>query len=235
MLGRQALDQFESAGRAALFAGLQQQGDGGKVLEAGVMQDFEGGDGGDHPGLLIAHTRTVSARVVHAEGPLRHGAVREHRVHMRNHQDAALAGAVKDGHQMIGQARQFRRFLADLRAQRRQLRCQKRQHLVAARHVAGAGINVDDPAQQIEEAWAAGFHRGIDFVIAFGRGGGRRGKQDGAKSGECLFHLAPVFPHQASRSASQERPEFAAVPAGEFPPHGVFAGAVFFGIARALQ
>src|SRR3984957_19446828 len=61
VLLRQGLDQLSGARGAELFAVIEQQGDGGVVLEAEVMQYLQRRDGVDDARLFITNPGTVGA------------------------------------------------------------------------------------------------------------------------------------------------------------------------------
>ena len=133
------------------------------------MQDLERGKRAHHARLLIAHTRSVSTLLVHAEGTCSGRAGTKDRVDMRNDQDSALAAAMKDCDQIVGQPGGFRRFTPHLGAQWGQSGGEYSLNFGAAFDIAGSGIDVDDLFQQVQNPAAIGFHCTVDFFIA-GRG-----------------------------------------------------------------
>jgi len=122
VLACESLDQFCGARRASLFTIVQQESNGREVFEAQVMQNLERGKRVDHACLFIAHTGTMGAIFVNAEGPDGRGAGAKHRVDMRNDEDPSPAFSVEHGDQIVGKARGFGRLRPDRGAQLSQAR-----------------------------------------------------------------------------------------------------------------
>ncbi|MNG04975.1 hypothetical protein D3C84_881440 [compost metagenome] len=68
-LGR-FLDQVGGDVRAGFFAGVEQEGDLGVVLEVEVFQDFQRINASDDAALVVHHPRPVGAAVLDVEGSL---------------------------------------------------------------------------------------------------------------------------------------------------------------------
>ena len=75
-----------------------------KFLKSHVVQDLQRGQGIHDAGFFVAHPGAMGAFRVHAERPRSRGAGAEYRVDVRDDEDLAFAGAMKDGDQIVGQS-----------------------------------------------------------------------------------------------------------------------------------
>ena len=179
-LREQPVDQRTGAGRAALLAGLDQQGDRRVVGEAGGLEQLERLDALDYPALLVADAGAVEAGAVVREAPLRHGAGAEHGVDMADQQDARPAGAAQRRNGVGGEAGSFGGQRLDRHAQRLQPGSENRHDLRPTLGVAGAGVDVHDTFEQPE---VVGLRRGSGGQQRVG-GGGRCGGERQGGGGE---------------------------------------------------
>ncbi len=94
-------DQVARARRADLFAGVEQDVDPREVSETDALESCQGADDGDGAGLVVARSRTEIGVPFPMGLDPRRVAPAEHRVHVRDHQDAALARAGQGGHDIV--------------------------------------------------------------------------------------------------------------------------------------